>query len=173
MRERQIAPRAGHNRAIFAVPLRFAGPHGPVQKLAMASHLRVLRRADDEAAAALSRSAFCTIRVDFFDERTRRVDDFEAPLRPVPSCIRFGTPCARMMTVSPGSASSGDAISRTPSRAKRSTTWRLWMIGPSVDGALPARGWPASTRATARSTPKQKPAVFARYDLHGPSPPSL
>ena len=37
---------------------------------------------------------------------------------------------------------------------------------PSPDGLR-------STSATARSTPKQNPAVFARYDLHSPSPPSL
>ena len=64
------------------------------------------------------------------------------------------------MTVSPGSACSGESNSRTPCFKNRSTTWRLWMMGPSVAVLFPRRTL-SFTISTARSTPKQNPAVFA------------
>src|SRR5699024_127651 len=66
-----------------------------------------------------------------------------------------------MTTLYPGGTCAGPAATRAPRRPSPAPTWGLWIRGPRV-----ATFSPASSRRpvswTARSTPKQKPAVFAK-----------
>ena len=80
------------------------------------------------------------------------------------------TPWERITTVSPGPASSGESMTRTPAAANCSTTWRLWMMGPRVSVRFPSAA-ACCTSSTARLTPKQKPALLATRTLIGPLSP--
>src|SRR5699024_8988309 len=66
-----------------------------------------------------------------------------------------------MTTLYPGGTPAGEAATLAPRASSSATTWGLWIRGPRV-----ATFSPASSRrrviCTARSTPKQKPAVLAK-----------
>ena len=79
-----------------------------------------------------------------------------------------GMPWARMTTVAPGAMSAGSLTTRTPLAAYSSSTCGLWMMGPKVRMALAVAPFPSGVSMreasflSARSTPMQKPAVWAR-----------